>query len=173
MDNTSKARLNGCHPAVIARIEQLEQILGFELEVVQGNRSFALQGVLFAQGREPLDSVNTQRAAIGLAPISEEENHIVTKAQPGYGWHEYGMAGDVCPFDPNHKLDWNVNHPNWQKILAAAPTVGLAEGAQWRTFPDNPHLYPQELPASPGDDIREAYASGGKEAVWGIVPVSP
>lgn len=172
MDNTSKARLNGCHPALVARLEQLEQVLGFELEVVQGNRTFDLQGALFAQGREALDQVNQLRSTLALAPLTDEQNVIVTKARPGYGWHEYGLAADVCPFDDQHKLDWNVSHPNWQKTLATAPTVGLAEGAQWRTFPDNPHLYPQELPATPGDDIREAYASGGKEAVWAIVPVS-
>jgi hypothetical protein len=42
----------------------------------------------------------------------------------------------------------------WKKLLAAATSCGLAEGAEWRTFPDNPHFYLQELPAIPTDDMR-------------------
>jgi hypothetical protein len=171
MDSTSETRLEGCHPILIARLHQLEALLDFPLEIVQGNRTFNLQAALFAQGRESLDSVNNRRLAVGLAPITEEENQkIVTKAPPGHGWHEFACAADVAPLTPEHKIDWNVSHPNWQAILAKATSCGLAEGALWRTFPDNPHLYPQELPATPGDDIRAAWAAAGKAGVWSVLP---
>jgi len=171
MDNTSQGRLVGCHPYLIAKLQALERLLDFELEVVQGNRTFNMQDALFAQGRDDLAVVNDKRRAVGLAPLTAEANaEIVTKARPGWGWHEYGCAADLAPLDATRKIDWNVNHPDWQKMLAVAPSVGLAEGAQWRTFKDNPHFYPVELPATPGDDIRAAWAAGGKDAVWSVLP---
>jgi len=167
MDNASATRLVGCHPVVLDRLSLLEQRLDFELEVVQGKRTFNLQSAFYARGRESLEVVNELYQAVGLAPLTPEENlRTVTKARAGFGWHEYGLAIDVAPFDENHKLDWDVAHPRWQQLLSAATIVGFAEGAAWRTFPDNPHLYPSELPSSPDDAVRYAWKSGGLDAVW-------
>jgi hypothetical protein len=79
--------------------------------------------------------------------------------------HNYGLAIDVAPTD-GHSVDWDGKGAKWQEILAKAPSCGLAEGAQWRTFPDEPHLYPQECPANPDDNLRYLFAEGGLTAVW-------
>jgi len=165
MNATSQARLADIHPILRTRAYQFEQLLGFEIEIVQGRRSFPLQAAYYAQGRALLDQVNSLRAGVGLAPITAAENKVVTRAQPGYGWHEYALAFDAAPIDKG-VIDWNVEHPTWKAMLAKAPSVGLAEGAQFRTFPDNPHFFPHEIPASPDDETRYVYREAGMEEVW-------
>lgn len=170
MDSVSLARLEGCHAVVRERALALEPLLSFPYEVVQGKRTFNLQQAFYARGRQPLDAVNALYRIQGLAPLTEAENQVtVTRAKPGEGWHEYGLALDAAPFDERHKLDWTVAHPRWQELLAKAKAAGFSEGAAWRTFPDNPHLYPAELPASPDDAIRYAWREGGLDAVWRYV----
>lgn len=161
-------RLVGCYPVLVSRANQFEQLLGFAIDVVQGRRTFALQAALYAQGRQSTKQVNALRAGVGLAPISDAANEErVTDAAPGHGWHEYGLAFDAAPVDPaNYIIDWNVSHPAWEKMLAVAPSVGLAEGAAFRTFPDNPHFYPHEIPPTPDDNVRYLYSEGGIQAVW-------
>lgn len=167
MDAHSLARIAELHPVLESRARQFADLLDFPLEIVQGKRSFQLQAAYFAQGRDPIEHVNMLRAGLGLAAIDEAENaRHVTNAQPGYGWHEYGLAFDAAPLLPNGRIDWNVEHPNWKAMLAKAPSVGLAEGAEFRTFPDNPHFYPHELPTGPDDTIRYLFKEGGIEAVW-------
>jgi hypothetical protein len=63
-------------------------------------------------------------------------------------------------------IDWSGKDEKWTEILAKAPSCGLAEGAQWRTFPDKPHLYPTECPANPDDNVRYLFTEGGLAAVW-------
>lgn len=167
MDNVSLGRVVGCHPVVLERLSRLEPRLSFSFMVVQGKRTFNMQQAFYLRGRSPLATVNEAYASVGLAALTNEENFkTVTRAKPGYGWHEYGLAIDVAPFDEFHKLDWNTDNPRWAEMLSAADAVGFAQGAQWRTFPDNPHLYPRELPATPGDDVRHAWHEAGIEGVW-------
>ena len=54
----------------------------------------------------------------------------------------------------------------WKQVLLLAKACGLAEGAEWRTFPDRPHLYPEECPANPDDTLRYLFKEGGMQAVW-------
>jgi hypothetical protein len=68
-------------------------------------------------------------------------------------------------------VDWNTEHPNWKRIVFAAPTVGLKSGTTFRTFPDWPHLQPDELTASPSDDDRLDFQNGGIIALWHKYPL--
>ena len=91
----------------------------------------------------------------------------VTEVKGGYSSHNFGYAVDVVPEDITPgQPDWNINHPAWQLILQTALKCGFAEGACWKTFPDNPHLYLVELPAEPTDQMRSDFATGGLTAVW-------
>lgn len=143
MNANSVARLSQVHPELQRRVLKLEAMLAFDIEVTQGVRSYAQQDALADQIPK------------------------VTEVRGGYSAHNFGYAVDVVPEDIEPgQPDWNIDHPAWREILASAPSCGLAEGAQWRSFPDNPHLYLDELPAEPGDDMREAMASGGLPKVW-------
>jgi peptidoglycan L-alanyl-D-glutamate endopeptidase CwlK len=145
----SFARLQQVHPELKRRVLQLDALIpSVSLQVTQGLRTWGQQDVLYQQGR-------TTPGA------------IVTDAAPGFSAHNFGYAVDVVPEDviPGQP-DWNVSHAAWQKILLMAPQCGLAEGAKWRTFPDNPHLYLKELPADPTDEMRAAFQNGGMAAIW-------
>lgn len=149
LSSISLARLGEVHPALRKRILQLDEMIpSVNLQISQGLRSWAQQNALYAQGR-------TSPGA------------IVTDVPAGYSAHNFGYAVDVVPEDiiPGQP-DWNVTHPAWVKILMTAPSCGLAEGAAWRTFPDDPHLYLQELPAEPTDEMRAQFTDGGLMEVW-------
>jgi peptidoglycan L-alanyl-D-glutamate endopeptidase CwlK len=143
-------RLAGLHPMFAARVSSFlaaMEVRGFRLLITQGLRTWAEQDALYAQGR--------------TAP-----GKIVTQAPGGHSHHNFGLAIDVCPFEPGSEtlLDWNEKHPVWQQVLAAAPSFWLAEGAKWRTFPDTPHLYPVEIPATT-EELRAHYLAGGMDEV--------
>lgn len=147
MDSTSETRLAEVHPELSRRVHQLADMLSFPIMVTQGYRTYAQQFVLYSQGR--------------TAPGA-----IVTNADGGHSMHNFALAVDVVPLGPDGKADWNGKDEKWQEVLAKAPSCGLAEGAQWRTFPDEPHLYPQELQPNPDDNMRYLYSEGGIQAVW-------
>lgn len=56
-------------------------------------RSPDLQRAYYAQGREPIARVNSQRRLVGLAPITENENRRkVTNSKPGQSKHQQKPA---------------------------------------------------------------------------------
>jgi peptidoglycan LD-endopeptidase CwlK len=148
---TNAQRLALVHPIFAARVRRLLDYMeaqGVTVLVTQGLRTWVEQDALYAQGR--------------TAP-----GEIITKAPGGHSQHNFGLAVDLCPDDvtlAGLQLDWNERHPVWQKLLLAAPQFLLAEGAQWRTFPDTPHFYPYEIPSTT-EQLREIYARGGMDAV--------
>jgi peptidoglycan L-alanyl-D-glutamate endopeptidase CwlK len=146
LDPISETRLAAVNPELSRRIHQLQDMLEFPILVTQGLRTWAEQDALYAQGR--------------TAP-----GRVVTNAQGGWSMHNFGLAVDVAPTD-GHSIDWSGKDAKWEAILAKAPSCGLAEGATWRTFPDEPHLYPQEVPATPDTNMRYLYNEGGLAAVW-------
>jgi len=147
MDDISLARLSEVHPELSRRVQQLAALLSFPIRVTQGLRTYPQQDTLYQQGRST-------------------PGKIVTNAMPGHSMHNFGLAVDVAPLNEDGSIDWSGKDEKWQEILAKAPSCGLAEGAQWRTFPDEPHLYPQECPANPDDHIRYLFTEGGFAAVW-------
>lgn len=135
------------HPELSRRIHQLADLLTFPIIVTQGLRTYQQQDSLYAQGRTT-------------------PGKVVTEARGGYSMHNFGMAVDVAPLNEDGSVDWNDKSAQWQEILDKAPSCGLAEGAQWRSFPDMPHLYPQECPANPDDNLRYLFEENGITAVW-------
>lgn len=126
---------------------------GIHLRIIQGFRTYTQEDLLHAQGR--------------TVP-----GPIVTNARGGFSAHNFGYALDAAPDDPTFPAwypDWNSRDARWQEILSLAKDCGFAEGAAWRTFPDAPHFYLQECPATPTDDMRQAFAVGGMPEVWKII----
>lgn len=146
-------RLAKVHPVLCERIQKfIDEAAGRGISVLvtQGLRTWEEQAKLYDQGR--------------TLP-----GKIVTKAPPGFSWHNFGLAVDVVPDniqDPGLQLDWNEAHPVWKQILGIAKPYQLAEGAEWRSFPDFPHLQPFELMASPDTKIRMTFHDKGLAGVW-------
>lgn len=152
MDTTSEIRLSVVHPELARRVRFLAGILladtpSVEIRVTQGLRTYLQQTALYNQGRTT-------------------PGKVVTNAPAGYSTHNFGLAVDVAPFLQSGQPDWVVGDSNWKDLLAKALTCGLAEGAEWRTFPDNPHLYPVEVPANPDENMRSLFTERGIQAVW-------
>jgi peptidoglycan LD-endopeptidase CwlK len=145
----SQARLLAVEPHLATRIRQLDALASeLNIQVTQGLRSWNEQNDLYSQGRTT-------------------PGPIVTDAPAGYSWHNYALAVDIVPEDITAgQPDWDTAHPAWQRIVSLAPTVGLVSGATWRTFPDWPHLQPQEIPVSPTDEDRQDFTDAGMQAVW-------
>jgi peptidoglycan LD-endopeptidase CwlK len=156
LDPVSIPRLVGLHPALVTRYTQLDGLCeanGIRLRITQGFRTYAQEDALYAQGR--------------TIP-----GKIVTEARGGWSAHNFCYALDAGPDDPNFPAwhpDWDDLDPRWHEFLDLATTCKLAEGARWRTFPDAPHLYLQECPATPTDAMRSAFEQGGMSAVWTII----
>lgn len=149
MDSVSEERLNDVHPVLAARVHDLADKLlaiGITIRITQGLRTWAQQLALYNQGRT-------------------SPGKRVTDAQPGFSMHNYGLAVDFTVMD-GALPDWDKNDPEWKGVLLVASSCGLAEGATWRTFPDYPHLYPNELPADPDDNMRAIFEAAGLGAVW-------
>ena len=153
LSDMSLTRLGEVHPELARRIKNLDALChALSIQVTQGLRTWVEQSALYARGRS--------------AP-----GPIVTNAKPEQSAHVFGYAVDLVPEDIiSGQPDWNLDHPAWKQMLAAGLTCGLAEGAQWRTFPDNPHFYLQELPATPTQDMLYHFTEGGITAVWQNFP---
>lgn len=153
MDKTSEEHLSQVHPELGRRIRQLAdecEKAGFPILVTCGVRSYADQDALYSHGRA-------------------EPGRIVTNAKGGESAHQFGYAADIVPGKepaPEFTPDWDAASPEWKEVLTLARSCGLAEGAQWRTFPDRPHLFLDEIPAEPTDEMRTAFANGGMASAW-------
>jgi peptidoglycan L-alanyl-D-glutamate endopeptidase CwlK len=160
MDAVTQSRLIGLHPLLVSRYTDFDTDLtsrGIILRITQALRSWSDQDALYAIGR--------------TVP-----GKIVTEAKGGYSAHCFGYAVDVTPNDPAFpvwKPDWNENDDRWKQVLSIAENYGLKEGAQWRTFPDFPHLYLAELPPTPTDAMRALFLDGGIAAVWNSWDFTP
>lgn len=145
---------NGLHPIVAERVEKIIQIVKeahcIELKTASTYRSIEEQNQLFAQGR-------TRRGK------------KVTNARGGESFHNYGLAADLCLFEPvleKGKRTWFPNvHPVWNHIGQAANVVGLEWGGDWKRMKDRPHV---QAPI-PLDIIKTAFRKGGMNEVWRVV----
>lgn len=150
MDSVSEKRLAEIYPGLADLVRAMADQLaaeGIDIRVTQSLRPMAEQEALYAQGRTA-------------------SGDIVTNAQAGYSWHNYGLAVDVAPLTPQGP-DWNTSHPVWGRIVAVGSALGLESGSAWRTFPDWPHFqFRGNYPVTPDAAARATFAAGGLSAVW-------
>ena len=150
MDQISEDRLGEVHPVLAAKIRSMADTLageGITIRVTQGLRTWDEQAALYAQGR--------------TIP-----GKVVTNAEPGSSYHNFGLAVDVVPMTALGP-DWNVDHPAWKRIVEVGQSVGLVSGSLWRTFPDYPHFQlTGEFPETPSAEVRYVYDQGGVMVVW-------
>lgn len=80
---------------------------GYTITVLETYRSNTRQSKLYAQGRT-------------------EPGEIVTKAQSGQSYHNYGLALDISPVD--------------EYVGSVFESYGFEWGARWKSFKDMPHF---------------------------------
>jgi peptidoglycan LD-endopeptidase CwlK len=150
MDAISQSRLTGLHPVLIERLINLDSQLtanSIEMRISQALRSWAYQAGLYAQGR----------TAPGV---------IVTDAEPGQSWHNYGFAVDIVPL-VNGVCDWNDSGPIWQKIYSLLPGCGFFSGKDYSSrFKDPDHIQLSDIPESPTAEDIQDLKDAGMAAVW-------
>ena len=154
MDDLSEERLALINPILADKVRVLYNMLeaqGIVIRVVQGLRSWNEQQALYEQGRTT-------------------PGKIITNCPGGHSWHNYGLSVDIAPNDPSKPIwtpDWNANHPNWKRMEDVARSIGFAVGADWRTYPDNPHIQMVgRFSANPDKEAQGLFRDGGMEAVW-------
>jgi hypothetical protein len=108
--------------------------------ILETFREQGVQDCYYAQGREPLEKVNSLRKANGLYLLSEKENNVITKTRNSN--HTKGIAIDIAPFDVySGRNIWNYNDPVWKKIAEIAKELenSVSWGGNWIDFYDPPH----------------------------------
>ena len=125
---------------------------GFHFVVIFGTRTFAQQHMLFLQGSG------------------------TTKADEGHSSHNFGLAVDIAPnhndgdaaFVPDYAVfeaDNRTMTPHWASVVQCMKAQGLKWGGDWVTMKgDYGHFYVG--PDSPNQAMRDAFTSGGFQAVW-------
>lgn len=83
-------------------------------------RTFAEQHNLFLQGRDG------------------KGGSIVTNADQGLSYHNYGLAYDIVLIIDG-KASWKVDE-HWMKVVEIAKQFGYEWGGDWKKFPDKPHF---------------------------------
>jgi peptidoglycan L-alanyl-D-glutamate endopeptidase CwlK len=151
MDAISAQRIALLYPELARRWTIIDGLLvnqGVEVRVTAGLRTWAQQDALYAQGR--------------TAP-----GKIVTYAQGGQSWHQYGVALDFVPM-LNGIPQWNTSYPAWAITINLAKQWGLTSGADWPSpKTDIPHLqFTAPYGDTPGNDVQAIYSMQSFAGVW-------
>lgn len=114
-DNEDK--IKELHPEIRSAARQFitnAKKAGYDLRITSALRTWKEQAELYAQGR-------TKPGA------------IVTNANAGDSYHNYGLALDVV----DRKLGYNTN---WSEIGKIGKKAGFEWGGDWKSFSDKPHF---------------------------------
>lgn len=134
--------LNDLLPAVRSKAHAFTSACekrGITLLIYCTYRSEEEQQALYAQGREPVAVVNTLRRKINLPLLVEVQNKIVTRAKPGYSFHQYRCAFDCAPIESGKPV-WDVNHPVWAEVGIIGEKCGFDWAGRWVRFKEFPHF---------------------------------
>ncbi len=138
------------NPEFLRRVESTINQLraeGWDVRVAPqgGFRSFEQQQALYNQGRTT-------------------PGNIVTNAEAGESWHNYGLAADLILNDANGQPIWPDPSPFWDRLGEVAQANGLYWGGN---FGDRPHVeYHPGLSAGQAGTLIDEYNRGGLEEVW-------
>lgn len=112
--------ISDLHPSIRCKCEVFMQLCtsaGLRVLITQTYRTAAEQQALYDQGR--------------TAP-----GKIVTNAPPGYSWHEFGRAFDICFLTENGKATWAGP---WEQVGEIGERLEMEWGGRWKK-PDRPHF---------------------------------
>lgn len=98
--------------------------MGYDYVGLSGNRTYAEQAALYAQGRS-------------------FPGRVVTNAKPGYSWHNFALAMDFGVFQDGKYLDESAPGTAervHKAVGAIAKDFGIEWGGAWTGFTDFPHF---------------------------------
>lgn len=116
-------------------------------------RTHAEQEAFYAQGREPLASVNAKRMTAGMRAIAEKDNVVVTHTKNSRHFpdeegkaHAYDIAIIKKGDNGVETVTWDLKYdgqsdgrPDYIQAAEIGRRVGLECGAFWDGFKDYPH----------------------------------
>ncbi|TFJ91450.1 M15 family metallopeptidase [Lentibacillus salicampi] len=118
-------------PVVTEKTEKLiEQAAekNITVAITETVRSNQEQNALYEQGRS-------------------EDGRVVTHAQGGESYHNYGLAVDYALRNHNGDIIWDTNYDgnnngegDWFEVADMAKELGFEWGGDWSHFKDYPHL---------------------------------
>lgn len=114
-------KIDDLHPKVAAMCREFMRRCadqGIDILVYSTYRDHESQAALYARGRT-------------------EPGRIVTKARPGYSWHNHRCAFDFVPMIGS-KPAWN-DTALYLQCGAIAESVGLEWAGRWNRFREYPH----------------------------------
>lgn len=120
-DERTRSNIMTLHPAIrqdVVAIVLAARSLGIFLVVIEGNRSFARQDELYAQGRT-------------------KAGKIVTNARAGQSIHNYGLAWDAVEIKNGVAFFENTR---WPQIVNLAKQRGFSWGGDFNSIRDLPHF---------------------------------
>ncbi|TWT24710.1 M15 family metallopeptidase [Planomicrobium sp. CPCC 101110] len=119
------------HPIVEEKKDELIEKtadIGIEILITDDFRSIDAQDNLHRQGRS-------------------EPGRIVTYAEGGESYHNYGLAIDFALRLPDGGVVWDIKRDgngngkaDWLEVADIAKELGFSWGGDWRNFKDYPHL---------------------------------
>jgi peptidoglycan L-alanyl-D-glutamate endopeptidase CwlK len=150
IDKTTTTRLRSLYPDVSTRAIRLFNDVfiqhGRSLRITEGFRTFARQRKLHAIGRTT-------------------PGKVVTNAEAGESFHNYGIALDVCFRGKDPYLEKDPHGVElWKELGRFAKGHGFVWGGDFSYLVDRPHLqltFGLTLP-----EIQALYKFGETKAVW-------
>lgn len=119
------------HPIVEERSRELLEAaeeIGINILITDGFRSFEEQDILYQQGRTT-------------------DGNIVTYAEGGESYHNYGLAIDFALQLDDGSVVWDIERddnesgrPDWFEVADIGKELGFEWGGDWPRFKDYPHL---------------------------------
>lgn len=120
----------GLHPVVQEKSDELVQRASeqnIQIVITDGFRSFEEQDEIYAQGRT-------------------REGNIVSYAQGGESYHNYGLAIDFA-LQTEDDVIWDLEYDgngngesDWMEVVDIAKELGFTWGGDFRGFKDYPHF---------------------------------
>ena len=93
---------------------------GINARIISGTRTYAMQDLIYAQGR------------------NGNPGPIVTRARGGQSNHNFGIAWDIGVFTPTG--GYVTEGEAYDEAAAAGATSALEWGGEWTGFVDKPHF---------------------------------
>lgn len=119
------------HPIVEEKSRELVEAaeeIGINIIITDGFRSFEEQDILYQQGRST-------------------DGNIVTYAEGGESYHNYGLAIDFALQLDDGSVVWDIvrddndnGEPDWFEVADIGKELGFDWGGDWLRFKDYPHL---------------------------------
>lgn len=162
-DSITQERLDVVFPDLAASWREVQADFfknhSLQLRVACGTRTFAEQWAVYSLGRTKGDD--------GIWVITDIKK-VVTYAQPGLSFHQYGLAIDSIVFgqDPYlAKLPKADSDALWLDYGATCKKHGLVWGGDWSgSKNDRPHC--ENSYGLTIHDVQMIYEKGGVDAVW-------